>query len=120
MITPTNPAPPEHRDRDLHEARKLPTTATAGIAAMAGAAVLLAGPSVPALFAGMNLGNHNETLLVPPRRPVAKRRRRRAAVVSVCLGLATVGLGAGPLGFDGGTVELALPGNYGSSTGGGN
>jgi hypothetical protein len=120
MTTLTTPESTQPSDSDGHVSRRLPTGAITGIAAVAGAAVLVAGPSVPAMFAGMNLGNHNETVLAPPPRPVVRRRRRTVAAVSICLGLATIGLGAGPLGSEDGPVELAVPGNYGSSTGGGN
>jgi hypothetical protein len=69
MTILTNTESPQHTDGDPHTSRKLPSGAITGIAAVAGAAVLLTGPAVPAVFAGLNLGNHNETLLVPPPTP---------------------------------------------------
>jgi hypothetical protein len=89
MTTATNPASADDGDHDEHSTRWLMGT-TAGFAAVAGAAGLLAGSSVPALFAGLNLGNHNETLLVPPPRPDANRQRT-VDTRSICPGVATVG-----------------------------
>jgi hypothetical protein len=73
MTTATNPASADHGDHDEHSTRRIIWT-TAGVAAVAGAAGLLAGSSVPAVFAGLNLGNHNETLLVPLPRPDTNRQ----------------------------------------------
>jgi hypothetical protein len=87
----------------------------------AGALVVLAeaGPA----FAGMNLGNHNESLLAPPhgppQAPRARRGRRRLALsaLTVAAGLAVA------VGFvnDGtsNTRHQAVAGNYGTSSGGG-
>jgi hypothetical protein len=75
----------------------------------------------------MNLGNHNETLLTPP----ARRRRVRRVVATVVVagslgvGVSAMGFGTSPgtgiRGSDstGDVHEVAKPGQYGTSSGGG-
>ena len=92
--------------------------ATVGVAA--GALMLLAdaGPA----FAGLNLGNHNETLLTPAavakpsdRRRVARRLAMSALVVAASFGVTAAFVNDGTSN----TRHSAFPGNYCSSSGGG-
>ena len=86
-----------------------------------GRALIILAEAGPA-FAGLNLGNHNESLLTPPDAPPTPQRTgpgRRLAVSALTLaaGLAVTA------GFvnDGtsNTRHEAIPGNYTSSSGGG-
>jgi hypothetical protein len=66
----------------------------------------------------MNLGNHNETLLVSQRAPRRGRRLAAAVVLAAGLGTSAAGLADGT-GSDRDAVEVAIPGNYGTGSGGG-
>jgi hypothetical protein len=98
--------------------------AIAGVVGVGAAAALSTAPTVAAVFAGMNLGNHNETVLdsAPPRR----RRRRTTPAAATVTGVLIVGLTLGfstspgdGFGSSPGHAELALPGQYTTSSGGG-
>jgi len=116
LLTPaTEPEPPKRSRRPGGRA----SAAAAGVTA--GALIILAeaGPA----FAGMNLGNHNESLLTPPAAPPPAQRirpgrgRMALSALTLAAGLAVTA------GFvnDGtsNTRHEAVPGNYTSSSGGG-
>ena len=91
----------------------------AGVAA--GALMLLV--DAGSAFAGMNLGNHNETLITPAalpkpsdRRRVARRRLALSAlVVATSFGVTAAFVNDGTSN----TRHQAYPGQYGTSSGGG-
>jgi hypothetical protein len=91
-------------------------------AGVAGGALMLLADAGSA-FAGMNLGNHNETLLTPAagpepsdRRRVARRRLALSAfVVATTFGVTAAFVNDGTSN----THHQAYPGNYCSSSGGG-
>jgi hypothetical protein len=92
---------------------------TAGVTAGALVVLAEAGPA----FAGMNLGNHNESLLLPPGGPPpakrirARRRRWALSAFTVAAGLA-VAVGYVNDGTSN-TLHRPIAGNYGTSSGGG-
>ena len=92
----------------------------AAVGVTAGALIILAetGPA----FAGLNLGNHNESLVTPPDGPPAQRNRPQRGRLAVSALALAAGL-AVAVGFvnDGtsNTRHEAIPGNYASSSGGG-
>ena len=114
-LTPAaGPVAPERPRR----ANRRALAATVGVAA--GALMLLAdaGPA----FAGLNLGNHNETLLTPAavakpsdRRHVARRLALSTLVVAASFGVTAAFVNDGTSN----TRHSAYPGNYCSSSGGG-
>jgi hypothetical protein len=116
LLTPAaGPVAPERPRRPNRRA----LAATVGVAA--GALMLLAdaGPA----FAGLNLGNHNETLLTPAAVPKSSDRRRvarRRLALSALVVAASFGVTAAFVN-DGtsNTRHEAYPGQYCSSSGGG-
>lgn len=123
-----DPSTCRHDSSGEDPARRSWSGAIAGVAAVAAsAAAVAAGPALPSVLAGMNLGNHNETLLTPT--PV-RRRVARSAAVAVVVGTLSVGgvvagfstsprFGVDTYDASRGGIELAVPGNYTSSSGGG-
>jgi hypothetical protein len=116
LLTPT--AEPEPSKRSRRPGRR---ASAAAVGVTAGALVILAetGPA----FAGLNLGNHNESLVTPPDGPPpAQRTRPRRGRLAVSALALAAGL-AVTAGFvnDGtsNTRHEAIPGNYTSSSGGG-
>jgi hypothetical protein len=94
-------------------------------AAAAASIVTALGAGIPGVLGGMNLGNHNEALLPATvddaaRREVRSRRWRRSAAsalvitASLSLGAVAAGFGSSP-----GRDHGAYPGQYCSSSGGG-
>jgi hypothetical protein len=115
LLTPAaGPVAPERPRR----ANRRALAATVGVAA---GALMLLGDAGPA-FAGMNLGNHNETLLTPAAvaKPSDHRRVRRRLAMSALVVAASFGVTAAFVN-DGtsNTRHSAYPGNYCSSSGGG-
>jgi hypothetical protein len=116
LLTPGTELEPPKRSR--RPGRR----ASAGAVGVTAGALIILAEAGPAL-AGLNLGNHNESLLTPPDAPPPAQwtghRRGRLAVSALALAAAL----AVTAGFvnDGtsNTRHEAIPGNYTSSSGGG-
>jgi hypothetical protein len=88
-------------------------------------AALAAGLALPGVVGGLNLGNHNETLLssaVDVEPPGRRNRSRRRVVGSALVVTASLVLGVGIVGVDHHAAgdQVALIGQCGNSSGGDN
>jgi hypothetical protein len=100
-----------------------PIVAVTGTAV--GTAALAAGVALPGIVGGMDLGNHNETLLSPAvdvEPPERRNRSRRRGAVSALVVTASLALGAAAFGVDQRAAgdQVALIGQCGNSSGGDN
>jgi hypothetical protein len=115
-----------HESSDEAVGRRRWVAPIAGVAGAAvGTAALAAGLALPGIVGGMDLGNHNETLLSPAadvEPPGRRYRSRRRVAVSALVVTASLALGAAAVGLDGSSVgePLARLGQCGNSSGGDN
>jgi hypothetical protein len=115
-----------HESSDEAVGRRRWVAPIAGVAGAAvGSAALAAGLAFPGIVGGMDLGNHNETLLSPAadvEPPGRRYRSRRRVAVSALVVTASLVLGAGIAGVDHRAAgdQVAIPGQFsrGSSGGG--
>jgi hypothetical protein len=116
LLTPATDLKPPKRSR---RPGRRASAAAVGVTA---AALIILAETGPA-FAGLNLGNHNESLVTPPDRPTPAQRtrpRRRRLALSALTLAAGLAVTAGFVN-DGtsNTRHEAVPGHYGTSSGGG-
>jgi hypothetical protein len=114
-----------HESSDEAVGRRRWVAPIAGVAGAAvGTAALAAGLALPGIVGGMDLGNHNETLLSPVadvEPPERRYRSRRRVAVSALVVTASLVLGAGIAGVDYRAVgdQVAIPGQFSRLSSGG-